>query len=107
MNLLIFLIMATLTKTTTLNVASPAFEYNASIPVKYSCEGENVNPPITIKNMPQGTKSLALIIDDPDAPNGTFDHWIVWNIKPQEIIKENSVPGTQGKNGYGKTQYAG
>jgi Raf kinase inhibitor-like YbhB/YbcL family protein len=77
------------------------------IPSKYTCDGENINPPLTIENIPEGTKTLALIVDDPDAANGTFDHWIVWNIRPMEMISENTVPGTEGKNSFGKTRYQG
>src|SRR5947207_3214425 len=86
-------IMEILTKTAVLILGSPAFEPNGLIPSKYTCEGDNVNPAITIENIPPGTKSLAVIVEDPDAPNGIFDHWIVWNIRPVEMITENSTPG--------------
>ena len=99
--------METNVKTAKLTIGSTEFANMEFIPEKYTCEGENVNPAITIENIPGGTKSLALIIDDPDAPNGTFDHWIVWNIRPKEMIIENTVPGTEGKNSFGKTRYQG
>ncbi len=88
-------------------VRSVAFSEGGNIPVKYSCEGENINPPLTVEGTPDNTESLALIMEDPDAPNGTFDHWVAWNILPNEPIVENSVPGTGGKNSHGKTGYAG
>jgi Raf kinase inhibitor-like YbhB/YbcL family protein len=82
-----------------LTVKSPAFEPNKQIPEKYSCDGENINPPLTIENIPKETKSLALLMDDPDAPSGTFDHWVVWNIPPSTSkIAEHTVPGTEGLN---------
>lgn len=89
-----------------LTITSPAFQPNQAIPEKYSCNGPN--PPLTIEDIPEGTKSLALILDDPDAPNGTFDHWIVWNISPsQKQIAENSAPGLEGLNSDGENSYTG
>jgi hypothetical protein len=90
-----------------LTVSSPAFENNKLIPAKYTCDGDNVNPPLTIEGVPDGTKSLVLIVDDPDAPMGTWDHWIVWNIPPTSKIEENTVPGTEGVNDSRKHSYGG
>lgn len=98
--------MATIVKTT-LTIGSTAFANKDHIPLKYTCDGENINPAITIENIPAGTKSLTLIIDDPDAPGGVFDHWIMWNIRPMEMVIENSVPGTEGKNSFGHLRYDG
>ena len=98
--------MATLVKTT-LGVTSPVFGYKGFIPAKYTCEGENINPPVIIEDIPPGTKSLTLIVTDPDAPGRTFDHWIVWNIRPVKMIAENTIPGIEGKNSFGKIQYQG
>jgi hypothetical protein len=77
------------------------------IPDKYTCAGENINPPLNVTNIPENTKTLALIIDDPDAPHGTFDHWVMWNIPVKERIEENSIPGAEGKNGRGENKYMG
>jgi Raf kinase inhibitor-like YbhB/YbcL family protein len=90
-----------------LQVRSVAFSHNGHIPPKYTCEGENINPPLEISNIPEEAKTLALIMEDPDAPNGTFDHWIVWNIPPNEAIAEQSIPGISGTNSFGKTGYGG
>jgi len=90
-----------------LSVSSSAFENNKLIPSKYTCDGEDVNPPLTIEGVPDGTKSLVLIVDDPDAPMGTFDHWVVWNIPPTSKIEENAVPGTEGVNDFRKRSYGG
>ncbi|MFQ6064543.1 MAG: YbhB/YbcL family Raf kinase inhibitor-like protein [Candidatus Bathyarchaeia archaeon] len=88
-------------------ITSPAFEKNGFIPSKYTCDGEDVNPPLKIKGLPKGTQSLVLIVDDPDAPMGTWDHWIVWNIPPLEKIEENSVPGVEGLNDFNRHSYGG
>ena len=106
MNTFLLFIIAGITAAT-LQVSSSAFKENDLIPAKYTCEGENINPAISVKNIPQQAKSLALIMDDPDARNGGFNHWVMWNIDPSGTINENSAPGTQGKNGAGKSGYAG
>jgi Raf kinase inhibitor-like YbhB/YbcL family protein len=91
-------------------ISSPAFENNAFIPEKFTCVGKDVNPPLMIEKIPQGTKSIALIVDDVDAPRGIWVHWVLWNI-PQgtKEIKENSVPegAKQGLNDFRKRQYNG
>lgn len=93
-----------------LRISSPVFENNSHIPVKYSCDGMNINPPLLIENVPANTKSVALIVDDPDAVIGTFVHWVLWNIDPgTREIKENSVPegAKQGLNDARKHNYVG
>jgi Raf kinase inhibitor-like YbhB/YbcL family protein len=89
-----------------LTVKSSAFENNQQIPAKYGCRSDATNPPLTIAGIPKETKSLALVMDDPDAPSGTFDHWVVWNIPPSTTkIGENTVPGTEGLNSSGERGY--
>jgi len=88
-------------------VTSPTFENNGFIPSKYTCDGDDVNPVLLIKDAPEATQNLALIVDDPDAPMGTWDHWIVWNISPTEKIEEMSVPGTEGLNSFRRHSYGG
>ncbi len=88
-------------------ITSPAFENKKLIPRKYTCDGEDVSPPLRIEGVPDGTKSLVLIVDDPDAPMGTWDHWIVWNIDPTKRIEENTVPGVEGLNSFRKHSYGG
>jgi Raf kinase inhibitor-like YbhB/YbcL family protein len=89
-----------------LTVTSPQIKHHGDVPPKYTCDGENINPALLIKNIPFDAKSLVLIIEDPDAGE-TFDHWLVWNIPPDEFIAENSVPGIQGRNGFGRNEYGG
>lgn len=93
-----------------MKIISSAFESSTLIPVKYTCDGENINPPLSFDDIPVGTKSLALIVDDPDAPVGIFTHWILFNIDPKtREIKENSLPQfvALGKNSVGKTNFIG
>jgi Raf kinase inhibitor-like YbhB/YbcL family protein len=102
-----FVILLTLAVQSLLTVTSPAFKAGENIPVKYTCEGSNINPPLLIGDLPKGAKSLALILDDPDAPNGTFDHWVMWNISLLSKLEENSAPGKEGKNGMKQNKYIG
>ena len=90
-----------------LQITSPAFGHNQTIPREYTCQGADVNPILEIRGIPPGAKSLALIMDDPDAPMGTWDHWLVYNIPPAEKIERNSIPGAQVKNSFGKLNYGG
>jgi len=92
---------------TSFALRSMAFSHNGHIPIKYSCEGEDINPPLEFVAVPEGAKSIALIMEDPDAPNGVFDHWITWNISPNEAIAEKTNPGISGRNSFGKTGYGG
>jgi Raf kinase inhibitor-like YbhB/YbcL family protein len=92
---------------TAVQISSPAFKDGSMMPSRFSCEGENTNPPLLLKNIPPEAKSLALILEDPDAPKGTFDHWVMWNIKPTQLIEENTSPGVQGLNSRGGNQYIG
>lgn len=91
-----------------MKLTSPVFKNNQMIPSIYTCQGKNVSPPLQISETPNNTKSLALIVDDPDAPMGTWVHWIVWDISPQKVgISEGETPGKQGKNDFGDLNYGG
>lgn len=93
-----------------MKISSPAFSHNQIIPEKYTCDSQNISPPLEFEDVPEGTKSLALIMDDPDAPGRIFVHWVVWNIPPDtRQIPENSVPGgtMQGTTDFGRTGYGG
>jgi len=93
-----------------MNISSPSFSQNENIPVKFTCDGEGINPRLEIFNIPEGAKSLVLIMDDPDAPAGTFTHWLLWNINSTlTAIEENGVPdgSVQGLNDTGKVGYIG
>lgn len=89
-------------------VTSGAFRNNSVIPVKYTCEGEDISPPLDISGLPQGTQSLALILHDPDAPmKGGFTHWVMWNIAPNTSINEHFNKAEQGMNSARKPGYIG
>jgi Raf kinase inhibitor-like YbhB/YbcL family protein len=99
--------MSILTNTKLLSIGSTAFGNKDFIPDIYTCKGEDISPDITIENIPAGTKSLTIIVDDPDAPNGVFVHWLIWNIRPMEMIIENTAPGVEGINSFGNIKYNG
>lgn len=91
-------------------IISSTFMENQKIPLKYTCDGENVHPPLTVGNIPKNTKSLALIVDDIDTPSGSFVHWIFWNMLPEtKDIPEGKLPPEVivGKNGFGNYDYGG
>lgn len=93
-----------------MKISSSAFGNNSTIPKKYTCEGQDINPPLQFDEIPPETKSLALIMDDPDAPMGTWVHWVVWNISPNTLkIAENDVPqaAVLGINDSRKLEYGG
>jgi hypothetical protein len=102
-------------KTMELKITSSAFEEGGMIPKKYTCDAENVSPPLLWSNAPSGTKSFALINDDPDAPAGTWVHWVVYNIPAEEKGLTEAVPTNkkldnetmQGLNDFRKTGYGG
>lgn len=88
----------------------------SKFPVRYTCDGEDISPKIEIYGVSDEVKSLAIIVDDPDAPLGTFNHWVIWNIKPTNTIPEgipkehvltDPIEAVQGKNDFGKIGYNG
>lgn len=76
-----------------MKISSSAFENKQPIPPAYTCDGDNVNPPLVFEDIPVHTKSLVLIVEDPDAPAGTFIHWVVYDIRPDvNKVEEGSLP---------------
>lgn len=99
-----------------LSLTSSAFVDGGLIPSRYTCDGEGVNPELIISGVPEGTKSLVLVMDDPDIPDSVkesrgiekFDHWVMYNIPPEtNIIKEGVVVGSEGLSSRGETGYVG
>jgi Raf kinase inhibitor-like YbhB/YbcL family protein len=91
-----------------MELASSAFEAGERIPRPHSCEGEDVSPPLSWQGLPEGTRSLALIVDDPDAPSGTFTHWIAWAIDPASGgFAEGEPAPREGRNDFGEQGYRG
>ena len=92
----------------TFKMMTTAFEQGSEIPQKYTCEGQNISPPLSWENPPAGTKSFALIVDDPDAPSGTFTHWLLWDIPGDKTyLEEGTKEGISGKNDFGRIGYGG
>lgn len=94
----------------TIDLSSPAFYQEGFIPSDYTCDGRDISPPLTISAVPDNAKSLALIMEDPDAPLGTWDHWIIWNIDPvTRYIDEGKTPigAISGTNSFKKLDYGG
>jgi len=91
----------------TLVVTSKTFKPQGAIPRKYTCDGEDVNPPLDIGDIPAEARSLAVIMEDLDAPSGTWVHWLVWNIPLTHQIHENEYPGDEGLNDFGRNGYGG
>ena len=94
----------------TLTISSPAFGQGEAIPARYTCDGNDTSPALVIAKAPPAAKTLALIMDDPDAPVGTWVHWVVWNIPAQtREIPESGLPpqAVQGKNSWPRTGYGG
>lgn len=97
-----------------MQLISPAFGHNQSIPSKYTCDGNNTSPPLEFQGVPTGTVSLVLIMEDPDVPksarpDGMWDHWVVFNIPPQvtNVIAGQNPEGILGVNTNGKLAYGG
>lgn len=92
-----------------MELRSSAFESGGDIPSVHTCDGRDISPPLEVSDVPEGTAALALVMDDPDAPMGTFDHWLVWNIPAGTTeIPEGAEPeGVQGRSGFGTLGYGG
>ena len=87
---------------------SDAIAHGQPIPDRHTCEGEDVSPPLGWRNVPEGTQSLALIVDDPDAPRGIFTHWVAWGLAPAAGgIGEGESAPYEGANDFGSTGYRG
>ena len=99
--------MEPMIKIKNLDVTSKAFRLGELIPKQYTCDGQNINPPLDIHRIPYDTTTLVLIVDDPDAPVGTWAHWLVWNIPVTNHLKENKVCGIEGVNDFQQHHYTG
>ncbi len=98
-----------------IEVSSPAFQDGELIPARYTCEGEDISPPLEWTNLPAGSKSVALICDDPDAPVGTWVHWVLYDLSPKFNKLPEAIPGRevtpqgakQGTNDFRRSGYGG
>lgn len=98
-----------------IKLTSPAFEEGGMFPSKYTCDSDDISPRLDWGNIPEGTKSIAIIMDDPDAPRDTWVHWVIYNIRPDingldenlppnEVLNDGSL---QGSNSWGSIGYGG
>ena len=91
-----------------MHLSSPVFVNGGTIPVRYTCDGDDVSPPLDIDDVPEGTRSLVLVMEDPDAPHGTWDHWVAYDIEPLTHVSEGTPSlGTPGRNSWGRQGYGG
>ena len=98
-----------------LSLSSPLFQEGEKIPVKYTCDGQDISPPLMWGKPPPGTQAFALIMDDPDAPGGVFTHWVIFNLPvdsrelPEAVPRENQLENKalQGMTGFGRVGYGG
>lgn len=102
-------IMRDIQRRTPFSISSPAFAHGSTTPMRYTCDGKNVSPPLTIGDVPEEAQSLVLLMEDPDAPGGTWVHWVVFNIPPttHDIPENKEPPGRAGKNSWGTTGWGG
>jgi Raf kinase inhibitor-like YbhB/YbcL family protein len=113
MKTLLSVLMLALSLTTSsaaMKLSSPDFKEGENIPARFTCDGKDVSPTLQIEGMPQGAKSLVVILEDRDAPGGNFTHWLMWNVVPNltEIVGNKPPSGAvQGVNDFGKNKYSG
>jgi len=91
-----------------MKLSSPKFEQFKQIPSRFTCEGEDLSPPLNIDEVPTGTQTFALIVEDPDAPSGLFIHWVGWNLPGESsgLLEGQKMP-REGRNGFGSNGYRG
>lgn len=100
-----------------MKISSPAFNDGEEVPPKYTCDGADISPRLDISDVPSDTESLIVVVDDPDAPGGVFDHWTIWNMPsdidsipedvPNEEVLDSLEGALQGENGFGGIGYRG
>ncbi len=90
-----------------LRISSPSFKEGQPIPMEYTCDGRNTNPPLNVDAVPKEARSLVIIMEDPDARYNPFIHWLAWNIPVTHHIHEGFNHGTNGTNDFGRTRYEG
>jgi len=91
-----------------MTLTSPAFNQDEAIPIQFSCDGDDLSPELAWAGIPEGAASLVLIMDDPDAPVGTWDHWLLFDMPPElEGLPQGGTAGTDGNNSWNRTGYGG
>src|SRR5262249_889889 len=92
----------------TMTVSSTSFADGGDIPRRHTCDGDDLPPPLNFSGVPEGTREIALLVEDPDAPSGTFVHWVAWGIDPStDALAEGAAAPGSGRNGFGRPGYGG
>lgn len=107
MNIVLLILSLFFSQEPQLIVTSPDFEHEGEIPSRFTCDGKDINPTLEIGQIPEGTKSIVVLMEDPDSRSATMNYWIRWNLKPTGIIEEGTTAGVRGRNSMGKTGYLG
>ena len=97
------------TEESTVDVTSPDLADGDEVPTRFTCDGDDVRPAIAWAGLPEGTTTVAVVVDDPDAPNGTFTHWTAWGLDPDATPLRDDLPSAtvEGANGFGSAGYRG
>ena len=106
----LMLALSLVTSCAAMKLSSPDFKEGENIPERFTCDGKDVSPTLQIEGVPKEAKSLVVIVEDRDAPDGNFTHWLLWNIAPNltEIVGNKPPPSAvQGVNDFGKKKYSG
>ena len=90
-----------------LDISNEQFSHGGMIPAQFTCDGTNKNPSLSVDHIPDDAVSLAVIVEDPDAPGGVFCHWVIWNLPITNRINEKETRGTTGTNDFGHVRYSG
>jgi Raf kinase inhibitor-like YbhB/YbcL family protein len=88
-------------------IKSPDFEHEGEIPSKFTCDGKDINPTLEIEAIPKATKSIVVLMEDPDSRSASMNYWVRWNLKPTGVVEEGTAAGVRGTNSMGKTSYLG
>jgi Raf kinase inhibitor-like YbhB/YbcL family protein len=107
MNIALMIIVLLFSQEPKLTVRSPEFENEGEIPSKFTCDGKDINPTLEISEMPEGTKSIVVFLEDPDSRSASMNFWTLWNLKPTGVIEEATTSGVRGSNSLGKSAYLG
>lgn len=107
MNIVLLLLSLIFSQEPKLVLKSPAFEHEGEIPSKFTCDGKDVNPALEIEQIPKGTKSIVVLMEDPDSPSAALTCWVRWDLKPTGVVEEGTSAGKAGTNSLGKSGYLG
>lgn len=107
MNIILLIFSLLFPQEQRLVVTSPDFEHEGEIPSRFTCDGKDINPTLEIAEIPKGTKSIVVMMEDPDSRAASMTFWLLWNLKPTGLIEEGTTAGVRGLNSIGKSNYLG